>query len=165
MEKRILKLELILALFLFFIPVVLIGVTNEIRPSISDYAYSKSNDVFTALLTIAGALFIYNGVINREKWYNIVLGCSLIGIGVTPHLDYAVLHYSFAALFFIGSIAVMIIYSSQQQRFLKVMLALIVLTALIGCFAFKWYSLLVAEWIGLIPIAVHFIGESTQKLD
>lgn len=165
MEKRLTKLEVILAVLLLLHPLILIAVNKEIRPSISNYAYSDFNYVFVSILTVASALFVYNGVIHREKWYNIVLGCSLLGVAFTPHLDYPVLHYSFAGLFFIGSVATMIIFSSPAQRELKITLGTLIVLALLGYFITGMYSLLIAEWIGILPISIHFIGESLRKFD
>lgn len=165
MEKRLTKLEVILALLLLFLPLILILANGEVRSSISNYAYSKNNLVFGVLLAIAAALFVYNGTINREKWYNIVLGFSLLGIALTPHLEYPVLHYSFAAIFFLGSVATMIIFSSPAQREFKITLGTLIVLALLGYFITGMYSLLIAEWIGILPICIHFIGESLRKLD
>ena len=165
MEKRITKLEVILVVFLLLLPLVLILATGETRTSISNYAYSDQKTLFGMLLAIAAAMFVYNGVINREKWYNIVLGCSLFGVALTPHLDYPILHYSFAGLFFLGSVATMIIYSSAPQRELKIVLGAFIILALLNYFITGMYSLLVAEWIGILPISVHFIFESLKKFD
>lgn len=165
MEKRLKKLEVILAVFLLFIPLMLIVVNGEVRNSISDYAYSKNNLVFGSLLAISSALFVYNGTMNREKWYNIVLGVSLLGTAVTPHLDYPVWHYSFAALFFLGSVTTMIVFSSAAQRELKIVLGTLIVLALLGYYITEMYSLLIAEWIGILPISIHFIGESLNKID
>ena len=165
MEKRITKLEVILAVLLLLHPLILMAVNKEIRPSISNYAYADFNYLFVAILTVASALFAYNGVIHREKWYNIVLGCSLLGVALTPHLDFPVLHYSFAGLFFFGSVATMVIYSSAAQRELKIVLGTFIVLALLNYFITGMYSLLVAEWIGILPISIHFIGESLKKFD
>jgi len=165
MEKRITKLEVLLAVFLLLLPLILILVNGEIRPSISNYAYAKHEDSLVAFLTIAGCLFLYNGTIYGKKWYNIVLGCSLFGVALTPHLDYPVLHYSFAGLFFLGSVATMIIFSSPAQRELKIVLGTLIVLALLNYYITEMYSLLVAEWIGILPISIHFIGESLKKFD
>jgi len=98
--KNFAKLEVILATFLLFVPLILIGYTNEVRGSISNYAYSKAPHVFSMLLSIASAMFIYNGAVKSKQWFNIILGCALIGVILTPHLDYPIWHYSFATLFF-----------------------------------------------------------------
>lgn len=165
MEKRITKLEVILAVFLLFIPLVLIAVNGEIRESISDYAYANHNYFFVLLLAVAGCLFLYNGTIYGKKWYNIALGLSLFAVAVTPHQDYPVLHYLSAGIFFFGSMATMIIFSSAAQRELKIVLGTLIVIALSGHYFFNLYSLLYAEWIGLLPISIHFIGESVRKFD
>lgn len=165
MEKRLTKLEVILATLLLFIPLILILSTGEIRPSISDYAYSNLNYLFATLLSIAGTMFIFNGSAYNSRWYNIVLGCSLIGVVLTPHLHLPILHYLFAIIFFIGSVFCMIFFSSKKQRIMKLIAGAIITIGLIGHFAFNYYSLFWAEWIGILPICVHYIGESLGKID
>lgn len=165
MQKRLTKLEIILSTLLLFIPLILILATGEIRPSISNYAYSNLNYLFATLLTIAGTMFIFNGTAYNTRWYNIALGLSLIGIALTPHYDFPILHYTFAAIFFLGSMAVMVLFSSKEQLRLKIYFSAIVFLALLGHFIFKTYSLFWAEWIGMLPITIHYLGESTGKLD
>lgn len=163
--KRITKLEVILSTLLVFMPLILFLYTNELRSSISNYAYSSAEHVFSMLMSIAAAMFIVNGTAYNKKWYNIILGCSLIGVILTPHLDYSFLHYSFAGLFFLGSVFVMIFFSSKEQRTTKIIAGSIIVLGLIGHFAANLYTLFFAEWIGLFPIAIHFIGESVEKID
>ena len=165
METRYAKLEVFLSVLLLMIPLLLININNEIRPSISDYAYAKHSNYFVLLLSLSGTMFIYNGWVKCKHWYNIILGLSLFGVALTPHLDYLILHYCFASVFFLGSTAVMIIFSSQEQRLLKVLAGSLILLAMLFHFIMNWYSLLWAEWIGLVPISIHFIGESTGKID
>jgi hypothetical membrane protein len=169
MENRIKKLLNISFVWLLFLPALLIYVDGSVRTSISNYAYSHYNYVFVALLTFAGAMLVVDGckddTITRNKWYSIVLGLSLIGVAVSPHKDYTVIHYSFAAIFFLGSLVAMVLFSSPKQRFLKMIFALIILVSMIGHFAFNWYSLLIAEWIGMLPIIINFTGENNNKLD
>lgn len=165
MQKRLTKLEIILSTLLLFIPLILILATGEIRPSISNYAYSNLNYLFATLLTLAGTMFIFNGSAYNSRWYNIVLGLSLIGVALTPHYDFPILHYTFAAIFFLGSMAVMVLFSSKEQLKLKIYFSAIVFLALLGHFIFKTYSLFWAEWIGILPICIHYLGESTGKLD
>ena len=165
MQKRLTKLEIILSTLLLFIPLILILATGEIRPSISNYAYSNLNYLFATLLTLAGTMFIFNGTAYNTRWYNIVLGCSLIGVVLTPHLHLPILHYLFASIFFVGSVFCMVFFSSAQQRFIKLVAGAIITIGLIGHFAFNFYSLFWAEWIGMLPITIHYLGESTGKLD
>lgn len=165
MEKRLTKLHVILAIILLFIPLILIATTGEVRSSISNYAYSSMNHLFAALLTIAGTMFIFNGTAYNSRWYNIALGISLIGVALTPHYDFPILHYSFASLFFLGSVAVMVLFSSKEQLRLKIYFSSLIMIGLMGHFLFKFYSLFWAEWIGILPICIHYLGESTGKLD
>lgn len=164
LKKRITNLYTIKAVLLLFMPLILIIVSGEVRPSISDYVYSDSIAVFIMLLTIASTLFVNNGITQR-KWYNIILGASLLGVALTPHLHYPFLHYLFAIIFFAGSVFVMIFYSSKKQRIYKIIAGAIVVLAMLGALLFNWYSLLIAEWIGLVPICIHFIGEALEKID
>lgn len=165
LEKRLLKLDIILASLMLLFPLLLIIVNGEVRPSISNYAYSKYNYVFVSLLTVAGTMFIFNGTAYNTRWYNIVLGCSLIGVALTPHIDFPIIHYAFAGLFFLGSVATMIIYSSREQRRWKIKLGLLIILLLAGVYVTKKYSLFVAEWIGILPISFHYIGEGLGKID
>lgn len=165
MENRLIKLHVILSVLLLFIPLILIVASGEIRSSISNYAYSEVSSLFVTLLTIAGTMFIFNGTAYNSRWYNIVLGCSLIGVALTPHYDYSIIHYAFASIFFLGSVAAMIGYSSAKQRPLKAYFGVIIILALLFHFLFNWYSLFWAEWIGILPITIHYLGESTGKLD
>lgn len=165
MQKRLTKLEIILSTLLFFIPLILIVCTGEIRTSISNYAYSNLSYLFATLLSIAATMFIFNGTAYNSRWYNIILGCSLIGVALTPHQNLPVLHYFFASLFFLGSVFCMIFFSSKSQRNLKLIAGAIIIIGLIGHFWFKWYSLFWAEWIGILPICIHYIGESLGKID
>ena len=165
MEKRLTKLHVILAIILLFTPLVLILATGEVRSSISNYAYSSMNHLFATLLTIAGTMFIFNGTAYNTRWYNIVLGLSLIGVALTPHYDFPILHYTFAVIFFLGSVVVMIAFSSKAQQPLKVYFGSLIIIGLLGHFWLNWYSLFWAEWIGMLPITIHYLGESTGKLD
>ena len=163
--KRIITLEIAVASLLLLMPLILFLVTGEWRSSISNYAYSDESYWFVLLMTLAGFLFIFNGVIRAKKFYNIALGAMLLIIAVTPHLSFPIVHYSAAIQFFMGSVIVMIAYSSKGQRWFKIIAGAIIIIALLVHFLFNTYSLLVAEWIGMVPISLHFIGESLNKID
>ena len=166
MENRIQKLEVFLALFLVLMPLFLIILTGEVRTSISDYAYSSHANYFVVLLSLASMLFIYNGWVKCRHWYNIILGLSLLGVAVTPHKEFEVTHYLCASIFFIGSVLTMVIFSSAKQRLFKMIAgALIIWVLAMALLPVKLFSLLTAEWIGLIPISIHFIGETLNKID
>ena len=150
-------------------PFILSAIDGEIRTSISNYAYSKYSFVFVCLFTFAGSMLIVDGCkddyFTRNKWYSIVLGLSLIGVALTPHKDYSILHYSFASIFFIGSLFSMVLFSSPKQRPLKMIFGFVIIISMLGHFAFNWYSLLIAEWIGMLPIIINYTGENNNKLD
>ncbi|MES2813244.1 MAG: hypothetical protein V4670_12290 [Bacteroidota bacterium] len=161
--KDIKRLEITLALLLMFVPLILRLLDGTWRPSISNYAYSNYNYVFALLLTLAGTLFLYNGLGFKRHWYNGIIGVSLIGVVLTPHLDYPILHYSFASTFFLGSVLAIGLSSNIAFRGFKYLVSAIVVLGLIMHFAFGTFSLLVAEWIGIIPISTHFIIKSINK--
>ena len=158
--KRLAKLEVILAVLLLFIPLILFVLDDEARPSISNYAYSNINHVFASLLSLAGALFLFNGTAYNKKWYNIILGLSLFGVVFTPHLDYPIWHYSFASIFFVGSYVVVLISGIKKHNKLYLFISAIIPLALLGHFTQNWYSLFIAEAIAMSPISFHFIMKS-----
>ncbi len=158
--KDVKRLEVLVAFLLIFIPIILRLFDGTWRPSISDYAYSEFNYLFAFLLTLAGSMFLYNGVGYKRHWYNGILGISLFGVTLTPHLDYPFFHYIFASIFFIGSILSIGLSSNIVFRSFKYFVSGIVLIGLTLHFVFNLFSLLVAEWIGIVPIATHFIIKS-----
>ena len=165
LKRRITKFEFIQSGILLFMPLVLVFLSGEMRPSISNYTYSEVSDWFCVLLAIAGTMFVRNGVDNNRHWYNIILGCCLIGVALTPHLDIPYWHYFFAGTFFIGSCFVMVFFSSPKQRMYKFLASIFIIIGMVGYFGLNWYSLFYAEWIGMLPISIHFVLESLEKID
>ncbi len=159
-QNRVKTLEISLAIFLNFVPLILFWTDGSWRSSISNYAYSRFSYVFCLLVTLAGSLFLFNGFFFKRHWYNIIIGTALFGIVLTPHNDFNVLHSVFASIFFFGS--VLAIQLSSNHRFIlsKTLFSGAISLALLAHFLFGWYSLLVAEWIAILPISVHFISKS-----
>lgn len=149
----------------FFIPLILIIVNQEVRPSISNYAYSHYNYWFFSLISLSGFLFVVNGWLDKARRYNILLGFALIGVALTPHKDLPVTHYICAGGFFLGSVYVMIAFSSAKQRFYKIIAGIVIVTALLLSIITKEISLFIAEWIGMIPISIHYVLEAQNKID
>jgi hypothetical protein len=147
-----------------FLPLILILIDGGVRPSISDYYYMDSNHWFVSLLTIASMIFANSGVVDNKKSYNIVLGVLLWVVAVTPYRTISIMHTLSAGIFFFGSVYVMIRYSNKAQRKYMWMIGSLIIFGMLGHFLFKLYSLFWAEWIGLLPISVHFIGESLGKI-
>jgi len=156
------QFERALSVFLVFISPILIATTGEIRPSISDYAYSSQSNLFVALLTIAGTMYLYNYTNNNKHWYNIIMGMSLIGVALTPHKDYQILHYFFATSYFITSILSIGLSSSIYMRKYKWYVAIISIIGL-GLVPFGWYSILVGENIAMVPASFNFFVKSLKK--
>jgi len=143
--------------------------------SISDYAYMDHSYVFGMLLTIAAMLFIFNGAVyfNNQnklplqlsaygKWYNVILGLSLLCVIIFPCNQFPVLHDIFAAIFFLGNALVIGIFYRKKYRILSMTLAVLTVASL-GLSVWgivPWFTLLWGEWISLIVIGVHFILES-----
>ena len=169
METRIKRLENIA--FLLIIPLLftLPLIEGKFRNSISDYVYSDVSLLFSVILTFAGTILIVNGCNDdihlKNKWYAFIQGGLLIGVVLTPHLDYELLHYTFAGLFFIGSVFEMIFWCSAKYRLTMFFLAFSILTAMFFHFVTKSYSLFWAEIIGLTPIIINKLGENNNKLN
>ena len=165
MLKYFTKLKIIQAIAFLAIPLVLLTANEgEILGSISAYA-NYTPMLFASLLSLAAALFIYDGYVIKERKYNLYIGFALLGVVWFEHTTYFFTHYVFATTFFIGSLFNMVFFSSGKERFLKILVAILVLFGMSGCFIFGWYSIFWAEWIGMVPISVHFILEALGKID
>ena len=165
MNKKLFQnLKAFQALIFVLIPVALIVTHGGVRDSISDYAYHTPM-MFGWLLTLAGAIFFYDGFVQPKRWYNMVSGVALFGVILFPHLDFPIIHYAFAALFFAWTAFCMPIFSSKKQRWFKVLILLFIILGICGSLIFNWYSIFWAEWIGLFPISTHYILEILEKID
>jgi len=170
---------------LILIPLFLITADNGVvRISISDYVYMLNSQVFGLLFGVAAMLFIVNGVIyiktsglreckKQGKWYNIVLGVSLLGVVLFPHLEFPLIHYFFAIIFFAGSAVVIALFNDKPHRKISRWIAVISISGLLiflfNTYAFvipgtNWLTLFIAEWISLAVIASHYILESLGEL-
>lgn len=158
------KFKVIQALIFLMIPFVLWIVLGERLESISAYAYYAPM-TFALCLSLAGALFFYDGIVDKTRNYNIIIGISLFGVVLFPHIEHTFIHYSFAVLFFLGSLFNMIYFSSNKERFFKIITASVVIFGMLGTFLFNWYSVFFAEWFGMIPISIHYILEALNKID
>ena len=162
--RRFTELNVVQAIIFLFIPLMLIIVNGSVLDSISAYVY-KQPIAFCVSLTLASALFFYDGFVYRERFYNMPIGISLMGVILTPHIDYPLWHHVFAAIFFIGSLFNIAHFSSKKERPIKLGVCLGVIAGMMGHFLFNWYTLFWAEWIGMIPITIHFALESLEKID
>lgn len=164
MKTRFKIFKITQALAFLLIPLILFLVNGSILKSISAYA-NYTPMTFALCLVLSGALFVYDGIVERLRWYNIYVGISLFGVVLFMHTEFPILHYTFAGIFFLGSLFNMVYFSSNEQRFLKGLTAFGVLFGMAGCFIFNWYSIFWAEWIGMVPISLHYVLEVTGKID
>lgn len=164
METRLKIFKVSQALAFLLIPLVLIFVQGGVLKSISEYA-NYSPMTFALSLSLAAAIFIYDGVSYETRWYNIYVGMALIGVVLFINHLFPIIHYTFAGIFFLGSLFNMVYFSSNKQRFIKSIVAFGVLFGMAGHYFFGWYSLFWAEWIGMVPISIHYILEITGKID
>jgi hypothetical membrane protein len=168
--------ERFIATFCITVPMILWladgGMHHSFRQSISNYAYMGHSYVFGMLLCIAAMLFIFNGAVYYKnvpakniswhgQWYNVVLGLSLIGTICFPHAEYPIPHYVFAIIFFVGNALVTGIFYKDKDKVASIIMA--ILTVLTIPLAFiNVISILVAEWISLTVIAIHFVLSTLQ---
>ncbi|MFT3703543.1 MAG: hypothetical protein QM802_14365 [Agriterribacter sp.] len=151
------------------------------RTSLSDYVYSTNSNIFGLFYCIAAMIFIFNGFVyvniakllrvNRYgPYYNIIIGFSLLMVVVSRPHECPWAHYIFTGLFFAGNIAVMaflpVPHERRQSKILRRVIAVLIV-AVIGLAIWRnWFSVLYAEWISLIIIAIHLIIEAkSAKLD
>ena len=122
------------------------------RSSISNYVYMDRSYIFGMLLCIAGMLFIFNGAvyfrndnkfkINKHgKWYNVILGVSLLGVILFPHLEYTTPHYVFAGIFFLGSAVFIGIFHQKKDRKISITLFLSHAFCCILLLVFRFFGL------------------------
>jgi len=153
------------AIVFLCIPLILFLVNGcRLEKSISDYA-NVTPLVFAFLLTLSGRVFFDDGFVSRQRWYNIIPGIGLFGVVLFLNTEFPILHYAFAGIFFLGSLFNMVLFSSRKQRPLKILVALFVLFGMSGHYLFGWYSLFWAEWIGMVPISVHYVLELFNRVD
>ena len=178
------KLERLIAIVSIMIPLVLYYADDneKFRVSISAYANMDKSYVFGSLLTMVAMMFIFNGFFyirniktnlgdgKHSRWYNIVLGLSLLGVVYFHYELSPFLHYVSATIFFVGSAFIIAFFNNKKFRISSYMIALLSLIALLICYLntvlpfeipfTSWISILVAEWISLSVIATHYILES-----
>jgi len=163
--KHFARLERILAMVCITAPaMMIIGDNGTVRDSISAYYDMGKSVLFYVPLTVAFMLFVVNGVIKKQKAYNTILGVFLAGLVLFNHEYFPYLHFTFAALFFLGNAVVMVIFTSKTELWFKAILVAIIASAL-GAWGLGLISLFWAEWVSLGIIGWHYILESWGVID
>jgi hypothetical protein len=143
---------------------------SHFRSSIRQYFSMSNSYIYGMCICIPAMLFIFNGAVyfksEREldvnpegKWYNVILGFSLLCVIIFNPRQFHTAHLIFGAIFFLGN-AVVIGFFQRECRALGRVLALSTVATFIFWFVFGLVSLLVAEWISLAVIAIHFFLEA-----
>jgi len=188
-DKIFLAIEIVITVICMFIPLILyLANGRTVESSISAYVDMQDSFVFGLLFGVVGMLFVLNGALyfrteqeelrNPEhkisrakneydkkrigKWYNVIFGFALIGIAIFPYnRDLWVLHYIFAAIFFLGSAIVIFFIHDPEDKWKSRFFAVISTVCLaISVIDDTILTLFWAETIALIIIAIHYILES-----
>jgi|GEM_PF-1628954 len=177
-----LVIEQLIAFVCIFIPFILFWTDGQLRGSISAYVDMDRSHIFGLLLGISATLFILNGALyfstgyvasNKKykkqygRWYNIILGFSLIGVVIFPYNGpNAIVHYVFALLFFAGSAVVIFFIHEPQHRLLSKLIAIAAISSLLTCVLTdeQAISLFWAESISLFVVGIHYILQSKSIL-
>lgn len=147
-----LRVEIILSLLFFTIPIILPLLTNTIEPSISRYHYSSQKYTYMFLLSILGMLTIVDGLIYKTRRYNIIIGLSLFGVVLTPVNEYGMFHNISAITFFIGN-AYILTYHSKLLSKLKKKIFLILILFTVTLLFLGVLSIFFAEAIGMFTMS------------
>lgn len=158
------KFVLFTGIFLLLIPAILYFVVGEVQKSISSYVYTAPL-TFSSLLTIGAWVYFQKGFISYKSRFDLLIGLSLFGVIFTPCDDYFVLHYCFAAFFFLGNTFNIVYFAKREHRKHMIGLALIILWGMAGHFIFGIFNLYYAEWIGLLPMSVNYVLEGLGLIE
>ncbi len=175
--KTFIIFERIIASVCILIPVILKLYDKDcphFRYSISKYAYMSNSYIYGMLLCMAAMLFIFNGAVyfkseahlkldKNGKWYNVVLGVSLIGVILFPPLKHHLFHLIFGAIFFMGN-AFVIGFFQKKNSIVGITLAVLTAVSFILSLAICLFTLLWAEWISLATIGIHFFLEAKNAI-
>ncbi len=158
---NLVKLETVVATLCVFTPaLVVLGDGGALRGSISAYYSIEEAQYFYVPLTVAAMLFIVNGVVKEQHWYNVWLGLALASLTFFNHQAHDVIHNISAVAFFLGNALVFVVFSPKKELWFKWALVAVMLFVLAGHFIWRWYSLYWAESFSLWIIAAHFILEA-----
>ena len=158
---NLVHLEVIVTGVCLFIPVILILADGgAIREHISGYYDMRWAQYYYVPLTVAAMLFIVNGAVKDQHWYNLWLGLALIGVVLFDYEHARLAHNLAAAAFFVGNAAVFVIFTPKKELWFKLLLAGVMVAAFLGYRVLDLYSLFWAESFSLWVIAAHFALEA-----
>lgn len=149
------------------IPLILFFMNGMIwKESISAYAHlNVGNQYLGIMLSFVSGLFIKDYIQNRgTRYYNLISGISLLGVAWFDMYSFQILHYIFAIIFFATTIITMVTRAEKGlPRKIRFIVAALVTICLSLGVATPVLSILQAEWIGMMPMAMLLAGESNNK--
>lgn len=119
MKKLFKILSLVISVFPFF----LIGIFNEVRTSISDYANACNPFVFCYFISISSVIYFLIAYTSERKYYYIN-AFFLIFVAVFEHESNPFWHYFGAIGFFIGNGILQVVYTLKKDK-IKILIAYI----------------------------------------
>ncbi len=134
--------------------------SRTFRESVSAYYDMTHSVAFYVPLTIAGMLFLVNGVIKQAHFYNAILGIAMLGVVIFNHDDFTWLHRGFAVVSFAGNFIVM--WRSHGMRKLARPLVGLAIAGAVATFYASGKEIFWPEVISLSVIATHFILASSR---
>ena len=151
--RNIFKTELLLSIIFLIVPFLLPLTSGVILGSISAYAYATNANLFLISLTLAGYLITVDGLADKNRRYNIILGLLLIFVPIFPVGEFRVIHDIVAILFFIGNAIILSYHNDLIPKIAKIAFVIIIIIMLV-LFLKGIVSLFVAESIGFLLMSV-----------
>jgi hypothetical protein len=161
--QRVLAIALVAnPLVMYVFDEITLGNTSGFRDSISAYYDMEAAPAFYVPLTVAAMLFVVHGVIKEGRWHNWALGIALALVVIFNKDGFWYIHFPAAGLFYAGN-AVAIWFTKDPSGYRKRILLGLGGAVLVWWLLFRGSvstALLIAEWLGLALIAVHFFWDA-----
>jgi len=154
--------ELILALLFLIVPILLPVIQGEILSSISSYAYGSHIGLYLFSFSIMGYLMVVDGIVEKNKRYNIPLGILLVGVAYFPVNEWRYTHDAIATLFFIGNVIVVAFRTNLINKFIKIIFTLIIIIV-ITLYFLGVVSLFISESIGFFLMSAFMFIRFLDK--
>ena len=138
----------------------------EWKTSISAFAHLPVGNQFLGMyLAVVGFAFLGDWAGNRERWYNLVSALSIWGVAAFTMYDHHILHYCFAIMFYVTTNVTMItrVEKGTLQRKIRWFISLVCSIILILSVSTPLMTILVGEWIGMVPMSVLLAGGKNNK--
>ncbi len=154
--KSVIRVELLLSITLFLLPISLPIISGKLLNSVSHYVYSDAIYFYNIGLTLISIFLLYDGFIDKERRFNILLGLTLLGVILFPVKEDNYIHDFFAIIFFFENLIILIYYSKVFSNIIKIIVSVLVVLTLIIMFL-GLITLFLAETIGLFCVSFFFL--------